>query len=127
MTQLTEFFKLVSDETRLRILVLLSQEDLYVCQLCGILNLSQPKVSRHLSKLRDLNNVADERKEKYILYSFHLKDPVIKEFIQSIVENISLYPILAEDQKRLADKQHYLSQCKTRCSYPKRKEEKDDY
>lgn len=44
MSYLTEFFKLVSDETRLRIVILLAQEDFYVCQICGILDLSQPKV-----------------------------------------------------------------------------------
>jgi ArsR family transcriptional regulator len=114
MTYLTEFFKLVSDETRLRIVVLLAKEDLYVCQICGILNLSQPKVSKHISKLRDLNYVVDERKEKYILYSLNLKDNVIKKLVENISENIEQYPVLDKDRKRLADKQIYLSQCKTK-------------
>lgn len=114
MSYLTEFFKLASDETRLRIIVLLAQGDLYVCQICGILNLSQPKVSKHLSKLRDLNYVIDERNEKYILYSLNLKDDVIKKLIQNIAENIEQYPILSEDRKHLADKQIHLNQCKTK-------------
>lgn len=114
MPYLTEFFKLVSDETRLRIVVLLAQEDLYVCQICGILNISQPKVSKHLSKLRDLNYVFDERKEKYILYSLNLKDGVIKNLVQDIVENIERCPVLSEDRKRMADKVFHLSQCKTK-------------
>ena len=114
MASLTEFFKLISDETRLRILILLAQEELYVCQMCGILNLSQPKVSKHISKLRDLNYVVDERKEKYILYSLNLKDDVIKKLVQNITENIEQYPVLSEDRKRLADKQIHLSQCKTK-------------
>lgn len=114
MSNLTEFFKLVSDDTRLRIVVLLAQGDLYVCQISGILNLSQPKVSKHLSKLRDLNYVVDERKEKYILYSLNLKDDVIKKLVKNITENIEQYPILSEDRKRLADKQIHLSQCKTK-------------
>lgn len=114
MSYLTEFFKVVSDETRLRIVVLLAQGDLYVCQISGILNLSQPKVSKHLSKLRDLNYVVDERKEKYILYSLNLKDDVIKKLVQNIIEDIERYPVLTEDRNRLADKQICLSQCKTK-------------
>ena len=114
MSHLIEFFKLVSDETRLRIVVLLAKGDLYVCQISGILNLSQPKISKHLSKLRDLNYVVDERKEKYILYSLNLKDDVIKKLVQNINENIERYPVLSEDRKRLADKQIHLSQCKTK-------------
>ncbi len=114
MPYLTEFFKLVSDETRLRIVVLLAQEDLYVCQICGILNLSQPKVSKHLSKLRDLNYVVDRRKEKFILYSLNLKDEVIKNLIQDIVVHIEQYPVLCEDRKQMKDKELFLSQCRTK-------------
>lgn len=114
MLHLTGFFKLVSAETRLRIVVLLAQGDLYVCQISGILNLSQPKVSKHLAKLKDLNYVVDERKERYILYSLNLKDDVIKKLVQNIIENIERYPILSEDRKNLVDKEVYLSQCKTK-------------
>jgi len=114
MSYLIEFFKLVSDETRLRIIVLLAQGDLYVCQICGVLKLSQPKVSKHLSKLRDLNYVVDERKEKYILYSLNLQDDVIKKLVQNIIENIERYPILKEDRNRLTDKDAFLRQCKTK-------------
>ena len=114
MASLTEFFKLISDETRLRILILLAQEELYVCQMCGILNLSQPKVSKHISKLRDLNYVVDRRKEKFILYSLNLKDEVVKNLIQDIVVHIEKYPMLCEDSKQMKDKELFLSQCKTK-------------
>lgn len=114
MSYLREFFKLVSDDTRLRIVVLLAQGDLYVCQISGILNLSQPKVSKHLSRLRDLNYVVDERKEKYILYSLNLKDDVIKKLVQNIIENIERYPVLSADKNGLVDKDIYLRQCKTK-------------
>jgi ArsR family transcriptional regulator len=111
MLNLVEFFKLVSDETRLRIVILLSQENLFVCQICGILNLSQPKVSKHLSKLRDLNYVVDVRNEKYIMYSLNLKDDVVIAMVQDILKNIEKYPLLIEDRKKLSDKSNYLNQC----------------
>lgn len=114
MSYLTEFFKLASDETRLRIIVLLAQQELAVCEICGILELTQPKVSKHLSKLRDLNYVVNERKHKYILYSLNLKDDVIKKLVQSIVENIDYYPQLSEDKNSLTNKDIYLYQCKTK-------------
>jgi Predicted transcriptional regulators len=64
MNKLINIFKILSDETRLRIIILLAQEELCVCQISGVLNVSQPKVSKSLSRLRDLNLVIDERKEK---------------------------------------------------------------
>ncbi len=42
MNTLINTFKLLSDETRLRIILLLQQEELCVCQLTGILDISQP-------------------------------------------------------------------------------------
>ena len=66
MNQLTNIFKLLSDETRLRMMVLLYQEELCVCELSGVLEVPQPRVSKNLSKLRDMNLVADNRKEKFV-------------------------------------------------------------
>lgn len=48
------------------------------------------------------------------MYSLNLKDDVIKKPVQNIIENIERYPVFSEDRKRLADKQIYLSQCKTK-------------
>ena len=69
MNNLTNIFKLLSDESRLRIIMMLFHQDLCVCQLTGILNISQPTVSKNLSKLRDLSLVIDTRKEKFVFYS----------------------------------------------------------
>jgi len=63
MNQLINIFKILSDETRLRIIMLLAQEDLCVCEMTGVLDVSQPKVSKCLSKLRDMNLVIDDRRE----------------------------------------------------------------
>ncbi|HML25316.1 MAG TPA: metalloregulator ArsR/SmtB family transcription factor [Methanomethylovorans sp.] len=56
-----DFFKVLSDETRLRILMLLDRRELCVCEICQILGLPQPKVSRHLAKMRDLDLVRDKK------------------------------------------------------------------
>ena len=54
MNKLLNYFKVLSDETRLRIMVLLFHNELCVCQLTGITGISQPNVSKHLAKLRDI-------------------------------------------------------------------------
>lgn len=116
MSYLTEFFKLASDETRLRIIILLAQKELAVCEICGVLNLSQPKVSKHLGKLRDMGFVTDSRNEKFIFYSLNIKDDTIKNFVNNIIDHLNLYPRLEEDSKNLTDRDIYLSQCKTNLS-----------
>ena len=48
MNRLTNIFKLMSDETRLRIIMLLNRETLCVCEISGILNIPQPRISQNL-------------------------------------------------------------------------------
>ena len=115
MNQLTNIFKLLSDETRLRILVLLYHQDLCVCQLGGILEVSQPKISKNLSKLRDMNLVLDERREKFVFYSLKTENAVLVNTLKYIIEELESYPLLVIDQSRLAAKEKYLNQCCVNC------------
>lgn len=107
MNNLTDFFKILSDETRLRLLILLYQEDLCVCEMCGILELSQPKVSKHLAKLKDKNFVTIERKEQYIFYSLAVEDEVFKTLLKDLTGNLDKYPQLLADCERRKDKAQY--------------------
>ena len=62
-------FRLLSDPTRLRCVVLLCLEpSLCVCELTHALDLSQPKVSRHLAMLREGGLVVDERRGQWVHY-----------------------------------------------------------
>ncbi len=80
MNKLTKVFKILSDENRLRMIVLLYQEDLCVCELMGILGIPQSRISQNLSKLRDLNLVDDERKDKFVFYSLKRDNKYLQMF-----------------------------------------------
>lgn len=108
---LTGLYKLLSDETRLRILMLLYSEPLCVCELCGILDLPQPKVSKNLAKLRDMSIVVDERREKFVFYRLTEQPPYLYQLLKDLSENLSGYPKLLNDRERLADKEKYLTLC----------------
>jgi ArsR family transcriptional regulator len=111
MNRLASVFKILSDETRLRILILLYKEKLCVCELCGILNASQPKVSKNLSKLRDLGLVEDERQEKFVFYTLRKENKVLTNILENIMKNQDDYPQIAKDLSNLSNKEIYLSQC----------------
>ncbi len=97
MDKLINYFKVLSDETRLRIMVLLFHNELCVCQITGITGISQPNVSKHLAKLRDIGLVKDERKEQYTFYSLNIKDKLFEDILEKIVDNIEYYPTLRLD------------------------------
>jgi ArsR family transcriptional regulator len=72
----THLFQLLSDDTRLRSLLLLQQEgELCVCELTHALGEIQPKVSRHLAALRDAGVVVDRRQGQWIYYRLHPELP----------------------------------------------------
>lgn len=72
-----EFYKNLSDETRLKILLLVSRhEELCVHDLTEALNLSQPKISRHLAKLRKSGLLKDRRHGQWVYYSLHPELPL---------------------------------------------------
>lgn len=74
---IVEFLKQLSDQTRLRSLMLLHKEgELCVCELTHALRLSQPKISRHLAMLRDAGIVQGRREGLWIYYSLHSDLPV---------------------------------------------------
>lgn len=68
MKNLTTALKALGDPTRLRIACLLSQKPLCVCQLMEILNISQPKASRHLAVLRQAGLVECTKKAQWSWY-----------------------------------------------------------
>lgn len=77
-------FKLLSDTTRLRALVLMQNHgELCVCELTHALNISQPKISRHLAHLRDANLVTDRRQGLWVYYQIN---PELPEWINSILK-----------------------------------------
>jgi ArsR family transcriptional regulator len=68
--ELVQVFKLLSDETRLRILMYLIQEnELHVTALCERLGQSQPAVSHHLALLRVAGLIEARRDGKHNYYS----------------------------------------------------------
>jgi len=72
MTTPQEFFNLLSDETRLRCLILLQKKkEICVCEFCCILDTIQPKISRHLAHLRKSGLVQDERRGQWVYYRIH--------------------------------------------------------
>jgi ArsR family transcriptional regulator len=70
------FYKCLADDTRLKSLLLVYLEDeLCVCDLITALQMSQPKVSRHLAALRKCQLLVDERRGKWVYYTLNPQLP----------------------------------------------------
>ena len=82
--QFSQFFQILSDDTRLRSLLLMQQEgELCVCELVHALCVIQPKVSRHLAALRDAGVVIDRRQGQWIYYRLH---PNLPDWARQVID-----------------------------------------
>ena len=71
----------MADETRIKILHLLAQEELCVCDLAFLLETSLPAVSHHLRFLRTLNLVRTRREGKQVFYT--LADEHVSQLLKT--------------------------------------------
>jgi len=104
MNDLMNTFKTLSDETRLRIVMLLHFDELCVCEIGGILDVAQPTISKGLSKLRDLNYVVDTRKEKFVYYKMREDNKILQNIITDIASHLDEYPMLQKDYENISTK-----------------------
>ena len=90
----SQFFRALSDTTRLRCVALLVQhEELCVCELTHALGLAQPKISHHLAALRKASLVSDRKEGLWIYYRLN---PALEQWM------LDTLVITAEGVKRTA-------------------------
>ena len=100
-----QFFKLLSDETRLRCLLLIARHGPQrVSDITHALQESQPKISRHLAQLRALGVFKDERQGQWVFYSIANNIP---GWCRKVIEGMAVSNCLQEtyqvDRNRLME------------------------
>jgi ArsR family transcriptional regulator len=100
MEDLVQVYKALSDETRLRIIKLLENGELCVCDIVAALNTIQPKVSFHLSVLKEAGLIKDRKQGKWVHYRVDDSDMFRRFLLLSTIDRI--FPeAVAEDTRRL--------------------------
>ncbi|WP_353852712.1 metalloregulator ArsR/SmtB family transcription factor [Dehalobacter restrictus] len=85
MKNIEDILKALADDTRLRIINLLYEKELCVCDIHEALNITQTKASRHLQYLKHAELVGDRKQAQWIYYSIK-KDESLK-FIEDLIVN----------------------------------------
>jgi ArsR family transcriptional regulator len=99
---LTQILKALSNETRLRILNLLWQGELCVCELEMLLGINQSNASRHLDRLANAKIINSDKRAQYVFYKIN-EDTLNKyAFIKEILDNeLIKAEIYKQDLERL--------------------------
>ena len=103
MRELTKLLKVLSDESRLRVLNLLQERECCVCEVMQVMGISQSKASRILRALYDTGLLNLRREGRWVLYS--IDTGRVKGYAGNILTGIKLSlksnPIALEDLERL--------------------------
>ena len=87
---LETLFKALADRTRLRLIHLLGDEELCVCDCVEVLKTNQPKISRHLAYLRRAGLVSARRAGRWTYYRLvEPADPHAAKILHELRESLS--------------------------------------
>ncbi len=99
---LSEFFKGLSDTTRLFILSLLSERPLCVCEISGALGITQTKTSRHLIYLKNRGFVTSSREDRWVVYELSNElSGEERELVERVVRMVKSLPEYKKVKERL--------------------------
>ncbi|HBH61220.1 MAG TPA: ArsR family transcriptional regulator [Nitrospiraceae bacterium] len=88
MDNILPIFKALSDETRLRILSLMKDREICVCDIAETLGMTQPNISFHLSLLKEAGLIKDRKNGRWIHYSLDESDMFTRFLLMGIFERM---------------------------------------
>ncbi len=86
-----KIFSALADETRLRMYLLLSKNELCVCELMTIMNMEQSRISHTLRVLKEAGLVESRREGKWIVY-FENPEALRHGFLQALKRELQILP-----------------------------------
>ncbi|ADU96044.1 regulatory protein ArsR [Thermovibrio ammonificans HB-1] len=98
----SEAVKILGDRTRLRLIRLLMERPVFVCEASAVLGLSTPTVSVHFSKLKQFGFVKDRKEGQKVMYSLaEPPDPCLKLVLEGVLQYLRTSDEFDEDIERL--------------------------
>ena len=84
--KLAEFFKILGDTTRAKILFALDQNEMCVCDIANVLGMSKSSISHQLGTLRRMNIVKCRKQGKEVYYT--IDDDHVQKLFELGIEHI---------------------------------------
>ncbi len=116
MPDTTQYFKALADETRLRLLHVLSRYECNVNELVAVLRMGQSRISRHLKILSSAGLLVWRREGLWVFYSIPQEGPG-RDFINAVLPFVEADPVMRADdgaaarmiEERLSSTRHFFN------------------
>lgn len=113
------FLRLLGDPTRLKLLKLLLREELCVCELVELLQITQPAISQHVAKMKLLGLVKERRVGQWTYYRADTArvEAALAEVVDCVHAEVSQLPAMAAEwQRRLSLRRAQTEPMEAGCS-----------
>jgi ArsR family transcriptional regulator len=97
--QLEKIFKALGDRNRLRIVNMLSQKPMCVCEITYVLKLSQSTVSGHLRVLKEAELVADKKEGLWVEYHLNRGSAASARILELVNQSLREDPLAAGERE----------------------------
>lgn len=102
--QASIILKLLGDKTRLTMMKILDDGSCCVCEFVEIFQMSQPAISQHLRKLKDMGLLKEEKKGQWVFYSINKQNeyyPFINQILEQLPSQKEKLKMLEKQGKRI--------------------------
>ncbi len=110
--EIVEIFKALSDESRLRIINILKEKKMCVCDIENILELPQANVSRHLSRLKSVGLIKSEKKSQWVYFWINEEFLEKHSFIKKIYKKDLKEEVFIKDREKMEKYLKEKKECK---------------
>ena len=100
ISRIEKILKIFADKNRIRIINLLGQRKMCVCELAHILGVTQPSVSRHLKKMKEAGLIEDEQDGFWTNYFLCQDSPWTADLLDYIRRWLKEDAVLSRDQRQ---------------------------
>jgi ArsR family transcriptional regulator, arsenate/arsenite/antimonite-responsive transcriptional repressor len=113
MDEMVNSLKALSDELRVRILLLLVDREACVCELMSVFRMPQSKLSHHLITLRDAGLLQDTKRGKWNYYRAETKlfSPLNRDLLLVLSGRYAESPVTKSDRDRLEKTKESMRIC----------------
>lgn len=105
--KLEKIFKALGDKTRLRIINMLIQKPMCVCEITSILPFSQSTISGHLKVLRDAEVVVDTKNGLWVVYHLNTEHSLIEEIFKVLDQSFGKDEMFINERKKSFNADRY--------------------
>ncbi|MDD2218783.1 MAG: metalloregulator ArsR/SmtB family transcription factor [Desulfoplanes sp.] len=102
MKHLVKVMKALADPTRIKMLKMLEQRELCVCEIHASLHLAQPTISKHLKILEEAGLVDKRKEAQFVIY--FLESSLVNSHLKSILRGVSAWAGETREMAELLDK-----------------------